>query len=145
MLGLGVEVSQVAKLPGGKEAVSYETYSSLDASLLIAPCHRHRARLVAVVGGQIEQRGVKADGVADALGHRRAQIVVEQDSGHPTKRFEGTDVAAQEAGHLRTVEEAQEDLAGVAEHHHEAHQLAARTAHLHLAEVSPVHLCLLAR
>jgi hypothetical protein len=54
-------------------------------------------------------------------------------------------VAAQEAVHAGVQEEAQEDHARVAEHHHEGHQRAAGAADLQVAEVTPVDLRLLAR
>ena len=54
-------------------------------------------------------------------------------------------MAAQEVLHAGVQEEAQEDLARVAQHHHEGHQRAAGAADLEMAEVAPVDLRLLAR
>ena len=53
-------------------------------------------------------------------------------------------MAAQEVLHPGVEEEAQEDLARVAQHHDERHQRTPRAADLEMAEMSPVDLCLLA-
>ena len=53
-------------------------------------------------------------------------------------------MTAQEVVHPGIEEEAQEDAARVAQHHHEAHQRALRAPDPHLAEVGPVDLGLLA-
>ena len=53
-------------------------------------------------------------------------------------------MAAQEALHARIEEEAQEDLARVAQHHDEGHQRTARAADREMTEVPPVDLRLLA-
>ena len=105
----------------------------------------HRARLEAVVGGQGQQRRVEADRVALALEHGALEVVVQQHPGHAAEGGEGRDMAAQEAVHAGVEEEAQEDHARVAQHHHEGHQRAAGAADLQMAEVTPVDLRLLAR
>ena len=53
-------------------------------------------------------------------------------------------MAAQKALDPRVEEEAQEDLARIAQHHDEGHQCPARTTDGEMAEVPPVHLALLA-
>jgi hypothetical protein len=53
-------------------------------------------------------------------------------------------VAAQEVLHAGVEEEAQEDLARVAQHHDERHQRTPCPADFEVAEVSPVDLCLFA-
>ena len=80
----------------------------------------------------------------DALEHGALEVVVEQHAGHTAEGREGLDVAAQEAVHASVEEEAQEDLARVAQHHHEGHQRPARPADAQVAEVRPVDLRLLA-
>jgi hypothetical protein len=72
------------------------------------------------VAGQREQRRVEADRVAPALEHGALEVVVQQHPGQ-AECGEGLDVAAQEAVHAGIEEEAQEDLARVAEHHDEGH------------------------
>jgi len=54
-------------------------------------------------------------------------------------------MAAQKALDPRVEEEAQEDLARIAQHHDEGHQRTAGTTNGEMAEVPPVHLALLAR
>ena len=119
--------------------------AALDPPLLVAASWRHRARLVAVMPGQGQKRGVQADGIPAALEHGRLQVVVQGDPGGAAPGFEGGDVAAQEALHARVKEETQEDLARPRQHHDEAHEGAARAADLQMPEVRPVDLGLLPR
>ena len=97
------------------------------------------------MGGQLQQGGVKADGIAATLKHGAFQIVVEHHPRQPAPSAEGALMAAQEIGHLRIEEEAQEDRPRVAQHHDKGHQGALCTADGEFAEVAPVGLCLLAR
>jgi hypothetical protein len=87
---------------------------------------------------------METDGIASALEHCAFQIVVEQRSRHATPRREGRFVATQEISHARIEVEAQEDLARVAQHHHEGHQSALGPAEGEPTKVRPVHLGLLA-
>ena len=52
-------------------------------------------------------------------------------------------MAAQEGVHAGVEEEAQEDLARLAQHHDKGHQRTPRAADLQMTEVAPVHLRLL--
>ncbi len=141
--GLGVEVVQVGELAPGEEGVADIADAALDPPLLVAASWRHRARLVAVMPGQGQKRGVQADGIPAALEHGRLQVVVQGDPGGAAPGFEGGDVAEQEALHARVEEETQEDLARPRQHHDEAHEGAARAADLQMPEVRPVDLGLL--
>ena len=87
---------------------------------------------------------MEADCVALPFQHRALQIVVEQDTRNTIPRGKGGDVATQEVLHPGVREEAQEDLARVAEHHDERHQWTPRAADLEMAEMSPIDLPLLA-
>ena len=87
---------------------------------------------------------MEADRIATPLQHHALEIVVQQDTGDTVPRGECGDVAAQEARHPGVQEEAQEDLARMAQHHDERHQRAACPADREMAEMSPVHLRLLA-
>ena len=53
-------------------------------------------------------------------------------------------MAAQKAVHASIQAEVQEDAPRVAQHHDEGHQRTAGLANLHVAKVTPVHLCLFA-
>ena len=79
-IGLTVEVGHVDIRARGEEGVAYIANGSLDAPLLISSSHRHRPGLEAVVTGELQQRGMKADGIALAFEHGALQIIVEQDS-----------------------------------------------------------------
>ena len=74
--------------------------------------------------GEFEQRGVEVNGLPNPLQHGALEIVVEEDTRHRVEACEGRHVAAQEVGHGIAEEKAQEDLARVAQHHHEAPQRA---------------------
>ncbi len=79
-----------------------------------------------------------------ALKHCTLQVVIQQHAGHATEGSEGQHMAPQEAVHAGVQAEAQEDAPGIAQHHHEGHQRALGAADLQMAEVTPVHLRLLA-
>ena len=96
------------------------------------------------MAGKLQQVGVEADGVADALDDGALEVVVEHDTRHRPERVEGADVAGQEVRHAHAVEEAQVDAPGVRQHHDEGHELAAGLADLDAAEDGPVDLGLLA-
>jgi len=96
------------------------------------------------VAGQGQQHRVEADRITLALEHGALEVVVQQHPGQ-AQCGEGLDVAAQEAVHAGIEEEAQEDLARVAQHHDEGHQRAPGATDGQMTEVSPVHLRLLAR
>jgi hypothetical protein len=103
---LGVEVGQVGEGARGEEALAHVADRAL-----------HPARLVAMVGGERQQRRVEADGVALAFEHGALEVVVEQHPGDAAEGLEGFYVSAQEAVHAGVHEEAQEYLARVAELH----------------------------
>ena len=148
-LRLRVEVVHVGERSGGEEVVADVADRPLDPALLIAARHGHRARLVAVGGGECQQVGVEADGsttgMVHALEHGALQVVVEQHPGHAAEGGKRQHMATQEAVHAGVQAEAQEDAARVAQHHHEGHQGPLGAAHHEMAEVTPVHLRLLAR
>jgi hypothetical protein len=143
--GLRVEIVQIGEGAPGEEAVADVADGALHAALLVTARHRHWARLEAVVAGQCQQAWVEADRVALALEHRALEVVVQDHTAAAVERGEGQGVTTQEAVHPGVEEEAQEDHARVAEHHHEGHQRAAGTADGQMAEVTPVDLRLLAR
>src|SRR5438105_692719 len=79
-----------------------------------------------------------------ALQHCALEIVVEQDPRTSVPGREGADVTAQEVLHLGVEEEAQKNLARIAQHHDEGQQGPARTADHEMAKMPPVDLSLLA-
>ena len=93
-----------------------------------------------MMGGELEQLGVEAHGVAHALEYGALEVVVEQDPCAPAIGDEGLGMAAQEAVHPGIEEEPQEDTPRVAQHHHEGHQRSACSADLQVTEMSPVNL-----
>src|SRR5205807_1642856 len=58
-LGLGIEIIEVGVGAGSEEVVAHIADGALHAPLLVAAGHRHRARLVPVMPGEIEQGGVE--------------------------------------------------------------------------------------
>ena len=87
---------------------------------------------------------MEADRIAASFQDRTFQIIVEQDTRYALPCFEGGDVSAQEVLHASVEEEAQKDLARVAQNHDERHQRAPCPANFEMSEVTPVDLCLLA-
>jgi len=85
---------------------------------------------------------MEADRVAVPFQYHALQIVVEQDTGNTIPRGKGSDVATQEVLHPCVEEEAQEDLARVAEHHDDA--ISGRRAISRWPKCPPIDLPLLA-
>lgn len=139
VIGLSIEIGETA---GGKKGTADVADAPFDAAFLIATGDRDGTRLIPVVSGKAQQRGMEADRVAASFQHGAFQIVVEQHARHAVPGGERTDVAAQEVLHPGIEIEAQKDLARVAEHHDERHQRTARTADLQRTEMPPVHLTL---
>jgi hypothetical protein len=143
VLGLTIEIIEIAELARGEEAVAHITDGTLDTPLLVAACHRDRTRLEVIMRGEREHRGMEADRVALTLQHGAAKIVVEQDTGTSVPGGKCRSMAAQKVLDPRAEEEAHEDLARKAQHHDEGHQCPAGTADGEMAEVPPVALTLL--
>ena len=76
LVDLVVEVVEVAESPGAEEAFAKEPDEPFHPTLLIAPRRRDGARLEAVVGGELEQRGMEPDGVAATFEHDALHVVV---------------------------------------------------------------------
>jgi hypothetical protein len=107
---------------------------ALDATFLVTAGHCDGPHFEAVVCGEVDKHGVETNDFALALQNRALQIVVEQHSRHAIPRAESIDVAAEDEGHRRTEEEAQEQLARVAQHHDEGPEHANRLADGKLAK-----------
>jgi hypothetical protein len=88
--------------------------------------------------GECKQHRIEADRISCALQHGTLEVVIEQHPGHPAKSDKRLGMAAQEGRHLGIQEEAQEDAARIAQHHHEGHQRTPGAADLQVAEVSPL-------
>jgi hypothetical protein len=58
---LRVQIVQIAEGACGEECIACETNRAFYPPLLISARHRHRARLEAVEGGQLQQPGVEMD------------------------------------------------------------------------------------
>ena len=94
--GLVIEVGQGGKGAGGKERGANVLDSSFHASFFISPSHMTGPGGEMVVSGQLQQPGMKANGVAAALQNYAFKVVVKESSGAATPLREGPHVAAQE-------------------------------------------------
>jgi hypothetical protein len=152
VVGLGVQIVETGEAAGGEECVTHIADGSFHAALLVAAPDRDGPEFVTVVPGKTQQCRVEPDRLATAFQHRALQIVVQQDTRDAIPRGKGGDMATQEVLHPGVREEAQEDLARVAEHHDE--RISGRRARpilgssprtsLEMAEMSPIDLSLLA-
>jgi hypothetical protein len=143
-LGLDIEVVEIGESAGREEVVAHIADGALDTALLVAARHRHRTRVITIMSGERDQGGMKADGIALSLQHRALEIVVEQHTRTSIPGREGGDVTAQEALHAGIEEEAQENLAGVAQHYDKGHQGTACAADDEMTKMPPIDLRLLA-
>ena len=139
-----VEVREGRERAGGEVRMAYVLNSSFDASLLISASHRAKPRLEVVVGRQLMEARVELDGIALSGQHCRSQVLVQQDPGH-AQVLEGVHVGGQEARQGLVEEELQVQSTRVRQDHHEAREPSLGPPDPDLAEVSPVHLPLLAR
>jgi len=64
-------------MSGRRERLAHIPYGFLHPALLIAPGDSNGTGLEAIVAREVEQGGMKADGVAVAFQHGTLQIVVE--------------------------------------------------------------------
>ena len=138
-VSLGVQIVEAGEASRGEECVTYVSDGPFHAALLVAASDRDGPGFVMVVPGKTQQRGMEADRLATAFQHRALQIVVLQDTRNAIPRGKGGDVATQEVLH-GVREEAQKDLARVAEHHDERHQRTPRAPDLEMAEMPPIDL-----
>ena len=140
LIGLVIEVVEVAESPGAEEALAGKPDESLHSTLFISASERDRARFEAVVGGELEQRGMESDGVATAFEHDAFHVVIEQGPHPAPDDGERLDVAADEAGERGVEVEAQERIPRVAQHQDERHQGALGPADGELGRCAPSRL-----
>jgi hypothetical protein len=76
-VGLSVEIVKIGEVAGSEERVTYVTYGSFHAALLVAARNRDGPGFVAVMSGKTQQCGMEADRLATAFQHRTLQIVVQ--------------------------------------------------------------------
>src|SRR6266581_5939047 len=141
---LSVQIIEIAETTRGEERFASETDSALHPTFLVPPRYRDRPRLEAVVGSQLEQRGMEADRLTHAFEHGALKIVIQNYERHgviPGERFH---MAADEVIHRGAQIEAQEQMPRIGKHHHEGHQRTHRAADGELAEMRPVDLRLFA-
>src|SRR3984893_10273716 len=143
-IGLSIEVIQISKFAGSKEGGANVSNCTFDPTFFISPGDGDRTRIKSIASSKLEQGGMKADDVTLALQHSAFEIIVENDPWDPGPCFKGLNMAAQEVLHAGIEEEAQKDLARIAQHHDEGHQRPARAADHEMTEVCPVDLGLLA-
>ena len=133
-LGLGIEIGEVRERPSRKEAIPDITDGALDATLLIAAGDGDWPWLIAVMSGELEDFGVEADRRALPLQDGAFEVVLQKNPRDPYEGIEGRPVGPEEVGHPGIEAEAQEDLPGIGQHHHEAHQRPFGPADRELAE-----------
>src|SRR5579864_4259750 len=144
-IGLGIEVVQIGKFAGRKEGGANVSNCAFDPAFFISPGDGDRTRIKSIASGKLEQGGMKADDVTLALQHSAFEIIVEDDLWDPRPCLEGRNMTAQKVLQAGIEEEAQEDVARIAQHHDEGHQRTAGAADHKMTEVRPVDLGLLAR
>jgi hypothetical protein len=90
------------------------------------------------MGGERQQRGMEANGIAVTLEHGALKIIVEENPSGPAKRGKGAGVPSQKAPHAGIQEESQVESPREAQHHHEGHQWTAGAPDLQMTEVRPL-------
>ena len=144
-LGLGVEIVEIGEAAGGEEGVADVADGALDAALLVAARDRDGARLDS---GSARQSPAGSGWKRIASPRRSSTALLRlsysRTRGTPFQAVKAATWPRRKLSIRASEEEAQEDLARVAEHHDERHQRTARAADLEMAEMSPVDLRLLA-
>src|SRR5579872_613903 len=143
LLGLLVQVVEVAPVARDVEAAPDEANGPLDSRLLVAAVRRDRPRLVTVMGGELEQERVEPDRVSDPLEDGALEVVIETDPRDALPELERPLVAAKEVLGLLPVEEPHVGHARVREHPDERDERAVAAPDPARSEVRPVELSLL--
>src|SRR6266699_2609954 len=78
-IGLSIEVIQISKFAGRKEAGANVSNCTFDPTFFISPGDGDRTRIKSIASSKIEQGGMKADDVTLALQHSAFEIIVEDD------------------------------------------------------------------
>ena len=125
---LSIKIFQIDEFAGSEKAQAYESDGPFDFAFFVAPGYGHRAWLVAVVPGEVQQGRMKADRVAATFDHGAFKIIVQQDPRDAAPSREGTNMSAQEIFHASVQEEAQINRPRIAQHHDEGQQWPARAA-----------------
>lgn len=130
--------------PAGPEGIAHIADGSFHAPFLIAGAHLAGLGREVVMGGQFDQTGVEENVAATPLQHGRLEIVVKNHAWLAVPGLKGMHMTAQEV--LRRLIEKELQIQGARKRqgHDEAGQSAAGPAHHHVAEMSPIHLRLLA-
>src|ERR1700730_4791868 len=143
-IGLSIEVIQIGKFAGRKEGGANVSNCTFNPTFFIPSGDGYRTRIKSIASSKLEQGGMKADDVTLALQHSAFEIIVEDDFWDAGPCLKGLHMAAQEVFHAGIEEEAQKDLARIAQHHDEGRQRTACAANHEMTEVCPVDLGLLA-
>src|SRR6266853_5107259 len=132
---LNIQIIEITETTRGEECFAGKPDGAFHLTFLVPPCDRYRPGLEAVVAGQLKQRRMEADRLADALEHGAFEIVVECRAGDALEMGERLDMSADEVRHRGAEIEAQKQMARVGEHHHKGHQRTHRAADGERAEM----------
>ena len=136
--GLAIEVGQGSKGAGGKERGANVLDRSFHASFFIPPSHMAGPGGEVVVSGQLQQSGMKANGIAAALHHYAFKVVVKENSGASTPLRKGPHVAAQEVLQRLVKEKLQGQRARIRQRQQQTGEPAGGVSDLYCAKRSPV-------
>src|SRR5258708_26699524 len=106
-----MEVIQISKFAGRKEAGANVSNCTFDPTFFISPGGGYRTRLKSIASSKLEQGGMQADDVPLALQHGAVEIILEDDLGHPGPCLKRLNMAPQDALHAGVKHEAHEEVA----------------------------------
>ena len=141
---LAVQVLEVGEDAAHEEAVLEVADRAFDLALGAGPVGPAEARREAVAAGEVEQAGVVAGAVGEALQDDHLGVVVEHLGGHAAEVGEGARVAGEEGLQVGAPDGLGVESAREAEHHDEQLRGALLLAQQVAAETAPVDLGLLA-
>ena len=140
---LAIAFGQCGEGAARPERIAHIADGSFHASFLIACAHLARAWREVIVRAKLQQSRMKQNLIAAPFQHGALEVVVKNHTRLAGPGFKRMHVTAQEVLHRLIEEELQIQSARIGKRHHEAGQSPLGAAHHHVAEVRPVHLCLL--
>lgn len=122
-----------------------EADGPFDSPLFVAGSDVAGAGFETIRAGELQVARMKADLVAMAFEHDRAEIVAGDGTRHPAEVLEGGDMAAEELGERRVEEKLDIERPRIDERQEEGRQSPPRPTYQDAAEVGPIDLRRLAR
>ena len=109
MIGLTIDVLKAVEVPSREEVIANIADGAFDPSLLVSSVWCDGARFVAVMARKVQELGIEADRVTDAVENHTLEVVVEDGASDTLPSGKCLLVTGQKVRKLVAGEESQED------------------------------------